>query len=167
MHLSWFFTCGLFIWLIMGCLHLYKPKWSSIKRERFCVKRPCLPDKMQKRGIKNTHGMADKHPRIHGKALHRPGSAPLPHPGLHDGYTRVSSGFASCFWQKKSLSWWKKKPFYRFRTCSRTVPVFIVQLTHKKFIVFYHDGYDRWMIVQNGNSHAITYWFKPIYRRIW
>ncbi len=23
--------------------------------------------------------MADKHPRIHGKALHRPGSAPLPH----------------------------------------------------------------------------------------
>ena len=24
--------------------------------------------------------MADKHPRIHGKALHRPGSAPLPHP---------------------------------------------------------------------------------------
>ena len=26
--------------------------------------------------------MADKYPRIHGKALHRPGSAPLPRPGL-------------------------------------------------------------------------------------
>ena len=25
--------------------------------------------------------MADKHPRIHGKALHRPGSVPLPTPG--------------------------------------------------------------------------------------
>ena len=34
--------------------------------------------------------MADKHPRIHGKALHRPGSAPLPHPGLRGSYTRVS-----------------------------------------------------------------------------
>ena len=34
--------------------------------------------------------MADKHPRIHGKALHRPGSAPLPHPGLHLSHTRVS-----------------------------------------------------------------------------
>ena len=33
--------------------------------------------------------MADKHPRIHGKALHRPGSAPLPHPGLRGSYTRV------------------------------------------------------------------------------
>ena len=31
--------------------------------------------------------MADKHPRIHGKALHRPGSAPLPHPGLRGSYT--------------------------------------------------------------------------------
>ena len=34
--------------------------------------------------------MADKHPRIHGKALHRPGSVPLPHPGLYLSHTRVS-----------------------------------------------------------------------------
>ena len=48
--------------------------------------------------------MADKHPRIHGKALHRPGSAPLPHSGLRGAYTRVLSGYPSLFWQKKSLS---------------------------------------------------------------
>ena len=53
---------------------------------------------------KNTPSMADKHPRIHGKALHRPGSAPLPHSGLRGAYTRVLSGYPSFFWQKKSLS---------------------------------------------------------------
>jgi hypothetical protein len=58
----------------MGCLHLYKPKWSSIKRERFCVKTTLFAGQDAKTRHKNTHGMADKHPRIHGKALHRPGS---------------------------------------------------------------------------------------------
>ena len=53
---------------------------------------------------KNTPSMADKHPRIHGKALHRPGSAPLPHSGLRGAYTRVLSGYPSLFGQKKSLS---------------------------------------------------------------
>ena len=48
--------------------------------------------------------MADKHPRIHGKTLHRPGSAPLPHSGLRGAYTRVLSGYPSLFGQKKSLS---------------------------------------------------------------
>ena len=47
--------------------------------------------------------MADKHPRIPVKTSHRPGSAPLPHPGLHDGYTRVSSGFASCLTKEKPI----------------------------------------------------------------
>ena len=37
--------------------------------------------------------MADKHPRIHGKALHRPGSAPLPHPGLRGSYKRLCKPF--------------------------------------------------------------------------
>ena len=74
----------------MGCLHLYKPKWSSIKRDRFCVKTTLFAGQDAKTRHKNTHGMADKHPRIHGKALHRPGSAPLPHPGLRGSYTRVS-----------------------------------------------------------------------------
>jgi len=23
------------------------------------------------------------------------------------------------------------------------------------------------MIVKNGNCHAVTYWFKVVYRRIW
>ena len=111
MHLSWFLHVGLFIWLIMGCLHLYKPKWSSIKRDRFCVKTTLFAGQDAKTRHKNTPSMADKHPRIPVKTSHRPGSAPLPHPGLHDGYTRVSSGFASCFWQKKSRSWWKMKLF--------------------------------------------------------
>ena len=66
----------------MGCLHVYKPKWSSIKRDRFCVKTTLFAEQDAKMRHKNTHGMADKHPRIHGKALHRPGSVPLPHPGL-------------------------------------------------------------------------------------
>ena len=54
----------------MGCLHLYKPKWSSIKRDRFCVKTTLFAEQDAKMRHKNTHGMADKHPRIHGKALH-------------------------------------------------------------------------------------------------
>ena len=33
--------------------------------------------------------MADKHPRIPVKTSHRPGSAPLPHPGLHDGLCKL------------------------------------------------------------------------------
>ena len=80
--------------------------------------------------------MADKHPRIPVKTSHRPGSAPLPHPGLHDGYTRVSSGFASCFDKRKAYLDEKRSCFNRFRTSSRTVPVFIVQLTHKKLSFF-------------------------------
>ena len=34
--------------------------------------------------------MADKHPHIPGRASHRPGSAPLPHPDLHLFHTRMS-----------------------------------------------------------------------------
>ena len=46
--------------------------------------------------------MADKHPRIHGKALHRPGSAPLPHPGLRGSYTRVSVALQAVFDKRKA-----------------------------------------------------------------
>ena len=63
--------------------------------------------------------MADKHPRIHGKALHRPGSAPLPHSGLRGAYTRVLSGYPSLFGQKKSLSDEKMKLFL---TCFASIP---------------------------------------------
>ena len=44
-----------------------------------------------------TSNMADKHPHTPVKVSCRPGSAPLPRPGLCGGYTRVSSGFKSCF----------------------------------------------------------------------
>lgn len=39
--------------------------------------------------------MADKHPHIPGRASHRPGSAPLPHPDVRGSYTRVSSSYSS------------------------------------------------------------------------
>ena len=41
----------------MGCLHLYKPKWSSIKRERFCVKTTLFAGQDAKTRHKNTHGI--------------------------------------------------------------------------------------------------------------
>ena len=41
--------------------------------------------------------MADKLLCIPVWASGRPGSAPLPRPGLRGGYTRVSSGFANGF----------------------------------------------------------------------
>ena len=63
----------------------------------FMAKTTFFAEKDAKTGHKNTSNMADKHPHTPVKVSHRPGSAPLPHPGLHDGYTRVSSGFASCF----------------------------------------------------------------------
>ena len=47
--------------------------------------------------------MADKHPHIPGRASHRPGSAPLPHPDVRGSYTRVSSSYSGRFWQKKSF----------------------------------------------------------------
>ena len=64
---------------------------------RLQPKKTAIGKKDAKTRHKSTSNMADKHPRIPVKTSHRPGSAPLPHPGLHDGYTRVSSGFASCF----------------------------------------------------------------------
>ena len=56
-----------------------------------------IGEKDAKTGHKSTSNMADKHLSIPVKASHRPGSAPLPHPGPHGGYTRGSSSFASCF----------------------------------------------------------------------
>lgn len=68
------------------------------------IKRPFLPDKMQKRDIKtppawriNIHASTER-------PCTDPGSAPLPHSGLRGAYTRVLSGYPSLFGQKKSLS---------------------------------------------------------------
>ena len=63
--------------------------------------------------------MADKHPRIHGKALHRPGSAPLPHPGLRGSYTRVSSGSSSRFLTKEKPVLMKNEAIL---TCFAPIP---------------------------------------------
>jgi len=64
-----------------------------------------------KTGHKSVLNMADKHPHTSGWNPRIPGSAPLPHPDVRVSYTRVSSRFPNCFWQKKSWSWWKKKLF--------------------------------------------------------
>ena len=81
---------------------IYQP--ITKKRLFFYNKTAFFAGQNAKTRHKNTPSMADKHPRIHGKALHRPGSAPLPHSGLRGAYTRVLSGYPSLFGQKKSLS---------------------------------------------------------------
>ena len=67
------------------------------KTEAFKYKTTFFAGKDAKTGHKNASNTADKHPHTPAKASRRPGSAPLPHPVLCGGYTRVSSGFASCF----------------------------------------------------------------------
>ena len=88
--------------------------------------------------------MADKHPHTPVKVSHRPGSAPLPHPGLHLSRTRVSmmgtpgsqAALQAVFDKRKACLDEKRSRFNRFRTCSRTVPVFIVQLIHSTLSFF-------------------------------
>ena len=72
--------------------------------------------------------MADKHPHIPGRASHRPGSAPLPHPDVRGSYTRVSSSYSSRFWQKN---------LFPDGLC------FYCIIETQYVIVFYYDGYDR------------------------
>ena len=78
--------------------------------------------------------MADKHPHTPVKVSHRPGSAPLPHPGLHDGWSQAA--LQAVFDKRKACLDEKRSRFNRFRTCSRTVPVFIVQLIHSTLSFF-------------------------------
>ena len=74
-----------------------RTKMSIDKTGPFKYKTTFFAEKDAKTGHKNTSNMADKHPHTLVKVSHRPGSTPLPHPGLHTAYTRVSSGFKSCF----------------------------------------------------------------------
>ncbi len=81
--------------------------------------------------------MADKHPRIHGKALHRPGSAPLPHSGLRGAYTRVLSGYPSLFWQKEKPVLMKNEAIL---TCFASIPgrfLFLLLIDTQNIIVFF------------------------------
>ena len=81
--------------------------------------------------------MADKHPRIYGKALHRPGSAPLPPLGspwcLHPGLKRLSKPF-----------WAKEKPVLMkneaILTCFASIPgrfLFLLLIDTQNIIVFF------------------------------
>ena len=63
----------------------------------FVWAKTAIGEKDAKTRCKSASDTADKHPRTSVKVSRRPGSAPLPHPGLCGGYTRVSSGFKSCF----------------------------------------------------------------------
>ncbi|MCI7459317.1 MAG: hypothetical protein MSD59_06305 [Parabacteroides merdae] len=57
------------------------------KTEAFKYKTTFFAGKDAKTGHKNASNTADKHPHTPAKASRRPGSAPLPHPGLCGGYT--------------------------------------------------------------------------------
>ncbi len=63
----------------------------------FVWAKTAIGEKDAKTRHKSASDTADKHPRTLVKAPCKPGSAPLPHLGLRGGYTRVSSGFKSCF----------------------------------------------------------------------
>ena len=78
--------------------------------------------------------MADKLLCIPVWASCRPGSAPLPRPGLRGGYTRVSVAgtpgsqavLQTVFDKRKACLDEKRSRFNMFCTCFRTVTVFIV-----------------------------------------
>ena len=74
------------------------------KTEAFKYKTTFFAGKDAKTGHKSVLSMADKHPHIPGRASHRPGSAPLPHPDDRGSYARVSRRYSSRFWLQKSLS---------------------------------------------------------------
>ena len=74
--------------------------------------------------------MADKHPHTPVKVSHRPGSAPLPHRVSMMGTPGSQAALQAVFDKRKACLDEKRSRFNRFRTCSRTVPVFIVQLIH-------------------------------------
>ena len=92
--------------------------------------------KMPKQGIK-----APPTWRIN---IHASTERPCTDPGLHLSRTRVSmmgtpgsqAALQAVFDKRKACLDEKRSRFNRFRTCSRTVPVFIVQLTHKKLSFF-------------------------------
>ena len=100
------------------------------------IKRPFLPDKMQKRDIKTPPAW-----RIN---IHASTERPCTDPGLHLSRTRVSmmgtpgsqAALQAVFDKRKACLDEKRSRFNRFRTCSRTVPVFIVQLIHSTLSFF-------------------------------
>ena len=96
------------------------------KTEAFKYKTTFFAGKDAKTGHKNASNTADKHPHTPAKASRRPGSAPLPHPGLCGGYTRSQAALQAVFDKRKACLDEKRSRFNRFCTCSRTVPVFIV-----------------------------------------
>ena len=96
------------------------------KTEAFKYKTTFFAGKDAKTGHKNASNTADKHPHTPAKASRRPGSAPLPHPGLCGGYTWSQAALQAVFDKRKACLDEKRSRFNRFCTCSRTVPVFIV-----------------------------------------
>ena len=70
--------------------------------------------------------MADKLLCIPVWASCRPGSAPLPRPGLRGGYTGSQAFLQTVFDKRKACLDEKRSRFNMFCTCFRTVTVFIV-----------------------------------------
>jgi len=86
-------------------------------------KRLFFSEKDAKTGHKNTSNMADKHPHTPVKV------SMMGTPGSQAALQAVFDKRKACLDEKRSR-------FNRFRTCFRTVPVFIVQLIHSTLSFF-------------------------------
>ncbi len=92
----------------------------------FMYTKVAIGEKDAKTGRKSTSDTADKLLCIPVRASRRPGSAPLPHPGLVVGTPGSQAALQAVFDKRKACLDEKRSRFNLFCTCFRTVPVFIV-----------------------------------------
>ena len=91
-------------------------------------------------------------------------------PGLHLLHTRIShtlppgseETFQVVFTKKVACLHEKTSLFYLLCISFWTYLLFYKSLVYNTLLLFDHDGYDRWMIVENRNSHKITHCFTSI-----
>ena len=91
-------------------------------------------------------------------------------PGLHLFHTRISHAlppgseetFQVVFGKKVACLHEKTSLFYLLCISFWTYLLFYKSLVYNTLLLFDHDGYDRWMIVENRNYHKITYCFTSI-----
>ena len=85
-------------------------------------------------------------------------------PGLHLFHTRISHAlppgseetFQVVFTKKVACLHEKTSLFMLFCISFWTYLLFYKSLVYNTLLLFDHDGYDRWMIVENRNYHRIT-----------
>ena len=92
-------------------------------------------------------------------------------PGLHLFHTRIShvlppgseETFQVVFGKKVACLHEKTSLFNLLCISFRTYLLFYKSLVYNTLLLFDHDGYDRWMIVENRNCHGITCYFTSIW----